>query len=267
MEKRNRHSAKRNASRSDSEIQYPAEKCCSVCKETKLAAAFSRARREKDGLKSNCKGCAKAQRRSWYVRNAEREKQKAEEWQRANPEKKKLIAKKTYYKNHASRKARLIAAYRVNKGKISRQQRERYNSDPEFRQNKMARAKQYYKRSKPKIAEYKKKLQREQPEKLQAWANSARIKRAAASGKCTADEWQEILEYFNYHCAYCLQHESMVGRLSMDHMTPITRGGDNSPDNIVPACKPCNSSKYNLTVLEYLGSMNIPRKDRTIIAV
>jgi 5-methylcytosine-specific restriction endonuclease McrA len=57
----------------------------------------------------------------------------------------------------------------------------------------------------------------------------------------TAAEWREVLEYHDYRCAYCLEkHE----KLSMDHIIALTRGGEHSPDNVVPACASCNSTKY-----------------------
>jgi len=41
-------------------------------------------------------------------------------------------------------------------------------------------------------------------------------------------------------CAYC----GAVGvPLEMDHIVPRSRGGADHPDNLTPACKPCNTSK------------------------
>lgn len=36
-----------------------------------------------------------------------------------------------------------------------------------------------------------------------------------------------------------------------DHMTPISRGGTEAPENIVDCCRPCNSKKSKRTVSEY----------------
>ena len=47
-----------------------------------------------------------------------------------------------------------------------------------------------------------------------------------------------------YICGICgLDIES--GRLSIDHILPITRGGDDSIDNLQPAHLSCNSRKQN----------------------
>ncbi len=42
-------------------------------------------------------------------------------------------------------------------------------------------------------------------------------------------------------CAFCLE----VPYSTVDHAIPITRSGTNFPENIYPACRPCNSSKNN----------------------
>jgi 5-methylcytosine-specific restriction endonuclease McrA len=38
---------------------------------------------------------------------------------------------------------------------------------------------------------------------------------------------------------------------TVDHQTPLTRGGDDSPENRVTACFRCNQEKANMTVEEY----------------
>lgn len=40
-------------------------------------------------------------------------------------------------------------------------------------------------------------------------------------------------------CAYGCGRESTA----TDHIWPVDRGGKSRPGNLVPACKPCNSSK------------------------
>lgn len=67
-------------------------------------------------------------------------------------------------------------------------------------------------------------------------------RRAAMCGvECTLTiaEWLDICRQHNYRCAYC-------GRklpLEQDHVVPFHRGGGHTRANVVPACKPCNSSK------------------------
>ena len=49
--------------------------------------------------------------------------------------------------------------------------------------------------------------------------------------------------------------------LTMDHIVPVTRGGKSSRNNVVPACKECNSRKKYLLPMEweeYLSNVRQP---------
>jgi 5-methylcytosine-specific restriction endonuclease McrA len=52
-----------------------------------------------------------------------------------------------------------------------------------------------------------------------------------------------------YRCQYCGEKKS-VNQLTLDHILPRSRGGDNSPVNIVTACVECNNRKSNRTPAE-----------------
>ena len=53
-------------------------------------------------------------------------------------------------------------------------------------------------------------------------------------------------------CGYCGSRE----RLSVDHLIPTKRGGANVGDNLVWACRSCNSSKCARDLLEWLAERN-----------
>ncbi|MEL0097764.1 MAG: HNH endonuclease [Planctomycetaceae bacterium] len=46
----------------------------------------------------------------------------------------------------------------------------------------------------------------------------------------------------NRQCQYCGKHLNF-GQLSLDHVTPRSKGGDTSWENIVCSCTPCNTRK------------------------
>jgi 5-methylcytosine-specific restriction endonuclease McrA len=52
-----------------------------------------------------------------------------------------------------------------------------------------------------------------------------------------------------FRCQYCGVRKS-PGELTLDHILPRSRGGDNSPMNIVAACVSCNNRKGNRTPSE-----------------
>lgn len=49
-----------------------------------------------------------------------------------------------------------------------------------------------------------------------------------------------------FRCQYCGDKKG-VNELTLDHILPRSRGGDNSPVNIVTACIKCNNRKSNRT--------------------
>jgi 5-methylcytosine-specific restriction endonuclease McrA len=66
-----------------------------------------------------------------------------------------------------------------------------------------------------------------------------RARRFAAEGSHTFVEWQRLCELSAGCCAYC----GSEGPLTKDHFIPLSLGGTEYIDNIVPACRSCNCSK------------------------
>lgn len=52
-----------------------------------------------------------------------------------------------------------------------------------------------------------------------------------------------------FRCQYCGEKKP-AGELTLDHILPRSRGGDNSPVNIVTACLACNNRKGDRTPAE-----------------
>ena len=59
----------------------------------------------------------------------------------------------------------------------------------------------------------------------------------------TAQEWLDILEKHNYICAYCGTEFDCENLPTRDHIISISKGGNNTKENIIPACQSCNSRK------------------------
>jgi hypothetical protein len=64
----------------------------------------------------------------------------------------------------------------------------------------------------------------------------------------TIREWEREQE-LPKECVFCGAKED----LSTDHLIPKNRGGDDSADNLVQACKSCNSSRGDKGIFEWLG--------------
>lgn len=68
----------------------------------------------------------------------------------------------------------------------------------------------------------------------------------------TRQEWEQIKERFGNHCAYCGEH---FDHLTQDHVIPLSRGGAYTAENIVPACRSCNSKKGDMTADEFIAKI------------
>ncbi len=64
----------------------------------------------------------------------------------------------------------------------------------------------------------------------------------------TMREWEREQE-LPQACVYC----GSIADLSTDHLIPRNKGGNDSADNVVLACRSCNASKGDKGVFEWLG--------------
>lgn len=58
---------------------------------------------------------------------------------------------------------------------------------------------------------------------------------------------EQLHEDFGGKCAYCGETATTI-----DHITPVSKGGNSVPGNVVPACQSCNSSKRNKDLFSWL---------------
>lgn len=139
-----------------------------------------------------------------------------------------------------------------------------YVNNPRKREMEQKRRKEYRQTHSEEIRKYRKKYNKENREKdrlyLKSWRllnpdserigsekRRAKIKNSSGYG-VTKKEWEWVVNMFNGRCAYC----GKEGKMQMEHVDPINRGGSHDISNIVPACKSCNSSKHDKSVREFL---------------
>ena len=60
-------------------------------------------------------------------------------------------------------------------------------------------------------------------------------------GNFTKEEWVSLCNKYGNKCLAC----GAYGKMTIDHVKPLSRGGTNSIDNIQPLCLTCNSSKHD----------------------
>lgn len=67
-----------------------------------------------------------------------------------------------------------------------------------------------------------------------------RARKACVESTLSSAQWQAIKAAFSYRCAYCKRKRP----LEMDHVVPIVKKGTHTANNIVPACRSCNATKW-----------------------
>jgi len=167
----------------------------------------------------------KEYRKKYYQENKERELAKHKEWNKNHPE---------YYKKYQQEHKEYLVEYykkycREHKEHIKENMKKNYQENKEYY---IEYQKQYSKTEKGKASNQRERSKRR-----------ARIKEIINT--LIYQEWLDILEEHNYICAYCGVEFDCENLPTRDHIIPLNKGGDNTKDNIVPACKSCNSKKHD----------------------
>jgi len=82
-----------------------------------------------------------------------------------------------------------------------------------------------------------------------------RARLANSEGEFMTAEFEELGREFNNRCVYCGGSESEVGPLLPDHVIPLSKGGTNFIQNILPVCRSCNSRKGNKDLEKFLATL------------
>jgi len=126
---------------------------------------------------------------------------------------------------------------------------ERRRSDPEFKAKQIAAASKWHAENWERVKEHKRRWKANHPEMERAAKQRRRAREAGAPGTFTAEEFAALCEAHDHRCAYC----GCEAKLTADHAIPLSRGGSNFIENIVPACLSCNSAKRDRTAEEFLA--------------
>lgn len=169
-------------------------------------------------------------------------------YRETHPPRDRRAYKKTYDEAHKEE----ITAYReTNQERISAQHKAYYQAN---REQILARVKSYYEQNREKAIAYQLAYCRANPDKVADRAKLREDRMAENGGSHTQEELQAKFAEFGNVCVYCGTSE----RVGIDHMIPVARGGTDGIENIVPACKSCNSKKYTRTAeefFEYIGGV------------
>ncbi len=162
-----------------------------------------------------------AKARKSYAANREKNLARGKKWYLEHLEQKRAYDKKRHKENRLARPDEARAKYE--------QQRHWWQA--------------YYQARKEKVRLQGMAWRKANPDKREASRHKrlARLKDGRSLG-VTPVEWRTILEQFGNLCAYCRKPNGSK-RLERDHVIPLSKGGLDNPDNVVPACRSCNLRK------------------------
>lgn len=215
-------------------------KRCSKCGEVKPISEFHIRDRNKGSYVSRCKDCKKHYRKQYYEDNREKENKNSKRYNKEHSEEI-STQKKQWYQEHKED----IRAYNKNYYKNNR--------DNELKRSK-ERRKNY--------PEYLAKYQREYRQTLKGklahgnFEHYRRIKKNTTPKKhhITEIQWQKILENQDNKCIMCGVGFTDENIPTIDHIMPLSKGGEHTSANIQALCKSCNSSKKDKLDLNLIQS-------------
>lgn len=173
--------------------------------------------------------------RAWLAKHPEYAREKSRRQRAQNPEKARAYMRawmKQWYAGHLEegrmrnrqRRAADIEKWRAYDRNLYRLHRLKH---PERYARKLAQARAWAKKNR---------------HKLTLWTGRYRARKAGAMGTHTLAEWMARVDFHNWRCVYCRVHVTPK-TLTKDHVVPLSQGGTNYAENLVPACKSCNSAK------------------------
>jgi len=182
------------------------------------------------------------QKKQYNINNKEKVAQCKRNWAKNNKEKIKKYMEKWYieHKDYCAKRSK----------KYHQEHKEQIKENRKI----------YYKENREQFLKYAKKNREENKEHfkkyLKSYLKTENGKAAAQRGRTkrqarertiintlTSQEWLDILKQYDYKCAYCGCKFDENNPPTRDHVIPISKGGDNTKENVVPACQSCNSKK------------------------
>lgn len=158
--------------------------------------------------------------------------------------KEKIIAYREATK--ASRKVQRAAYYRANRERILREVKLYTEANYD---KVLAYHAEHYATNRDKIKANVAAYRKANPQRKQYHENTRRVRKRNNGGSHTFEELRAKFDALGNVCFYC----GNGGPLAIDHDIPISRGGSDDIENILPACKTCNSRKSALTAKEFIA--------------
>lgn len=265
------------------EYMHPAAKYCPGCeKEKPLTAEFWHKGNGQGGFKSRCKICRVLEVTGYVADNFEKVAAYKKAYREAHAEEVVEYQKTYYQENLEAIKEQHQRYWEANRESLLERKRKYYleNREEILEKNKLwakvnlervrQRYREYYKENSLQLVLYAAQYYRENQEAIKARArayyaenadryaayeHARRARELGAPGEFTREEWLEKLRLYGRLCAWC--GEYITGVIHRDHVIPLSKGGSNYIENIVPSCATCNLRKSAKMPEEFLALLEL----------
>jgi 5-methylcytosine-specific restriction endonuclease McrA len=90
-------------------------------------------------------------------------------------------------------------------------------------------------------------------ERYRVHSHKQRARVQGVEGTFTPAEWEAKLRLYRGRCHWC--RKKIQGPLQIDHVLPLSKGGTNRLENVVPCCARCNLSKGSKLPHDFAGRL------------
>lgn len=220
---------------------------CQACKRERVLADKRRYHQSEKG-----QAALQARREQGITREQKRRYQQSEKGQataRAREEREDVKEKRRQASRSAQGRLNKAKYEATEKGKVTRKKAlQKYHASDKSKQTAAA----HHQKTKDLPSRIAQKQQanwyyiRSEKGKAKKRRDYARRKAAIVADRpVTAEDWLEICKQHKNRCYYCKKRKV----LTLDHVIPISKGGLHVKENIVPACRSCNSKKKDKLIL------------------
>ena len=164
-------------------------------------------------------------------------------WRKANPEKSREQSSR-FYEAHREERCEYACQYHEAHREERCEHMRQYHEAHREEQNEYCR--QYYEAHREEECGRSRQWTTANPEKRRK--NNRRYRARKNNVAIGSVDEAAIYEHDGYMCIYCGATED----LTLDHLIPLIKGGAHTEDNLVVACRGCNSSKGAKALEEWL---------------